>query len=146
MFQTSWKHKHAILEGRPVGIISIIDAIWYQLFTSLLFPFLDIYFLVMLIRLGSSFVMQGDAGDIAISQQFTASYSLIMFFRFSNILAAMLLARRVEPKLLLLAPFAWFGYRQILYFASIKAVYVGVMGHFAAWNKLERTGTARLKP
>ena len=46
MFQASWKHKRAILERKTVGFISLVDAIWYQLITSMIFPFFDIYFII----------------------------------------------------------------------------------------------------
>ena len=145
MFQASWKHKRSILERKTVGFISIVDAIWYQLITSVIYPFFDIYLIVFLLRLGFSYATTGSAGDVDLSMQISAAYLLIIMFEFVNIVIAMYLARRWEWVLLLVGPLARFGYRQLLYLASIKAIYAALMGKLAAWNKLERTGTARLE-
>jgi|GEM_PF-5514571 len=74
MFQASWKHKRSILERKTVGFISIVDAIWYQLITSVIYPFFDIYLIVFLLRLGFSYATTGSAGDVDLSMQISAAY------------------------------------------------------------------------
>lgn len=145
MFQASWKHKRAILERKTVGFISLVDAIWYQLITSMIFPFFDIYFIILVSRLAFNFTTQGNAGDVALFTQTSAVYLLIIALELLNILAAMFFAKRFELTLLIAGPLSRFGYRQLLYLASIQAIYAAITGKLAAWNKLERTGTARLE-
>lgn len=144
MFQVSWKHKGAVLEGRPVGFISIVDAIWYQLITSVIYPFIDLYLLITLARVGFALVTPASLSDIHIPLQLSLAYMVIVFFDFANIVTAMILARRFEWQFFLIAPLSRIGYRQMLYFASIQAVASAILGRIAQWNKLERAGTARL--
>lgn len=40
MLQVAWKHKGAISEGYAVGFVSIIDAVWYRVVSSFVYPWL----------------------------------------------------------------------------------------------------------
>ena len=144
MFQVSWKHKRSILERKSVGFISIVDAIWYQLMTSIIYPFIDLYLLIILGRVLFALLTPASMADVQVPMQLSGAYLIIVFFDFMNILTAMIFARRFEWKFLLIAPLTRIGYRQMLYIASIWAVLSAIFGRIAQWNKLERMGTAQL--
>jgi hypothetical protein len=50
--------------------------------------------------------------------------------------------RRWEWKTVLLVPLLLrFGYRQMLYFTAIRAIFRAATGHPTGWYKIDRTGT-----
>ena len=61
-----------------------------------------------------------------------------------NTLVAFWFEKRFDWWLLLLVPFLRFGYRQLLYISTIRALLQAMTGTVARWNKLHRTGNALL--
>ena len=145
MFQVSWKHKRSILEGLPVGIISLVDAVWYGLITSLIYPLVDAVLLVALLVWLYTFATEGLVSLSATSVDLSAPVLLIAAASFINVLAAFFFSRRFDLKLLMIVPLLTFGYRQLLYISSIRSIWRAVTGQAGTWNKLSRTGTAMLR-
>jgi cellulose synthase/poly-beta-1,6-N-acetylglucosamine synthase-like glycosyltransferase len=144
MFQVSWKHKRSIREGLPVGMISLVDAVWYGLITSLIYPFIDA---ILLIGFGIwlyAFASEGLTFLSVIPFKVSMAFLLLAAVDFVNILAAFLFARRFDLKLFLIVPLLRFGYRQLLYISSIRSIWRALLGRQGAWNKLARSGTATL--
>ena len=145
MFQVSWKHKRSIREGLPVGIFSLVDAVWYGLITSLIYPLVDAVLLFALGYFLYAFATEGLAALSAISLNLSAPFLLIAAAGFINVLAAFLFSRRFDLKLLLIVPLLTFGYRQLLYISSIRSIWRALTGQQGTWNKLSRTGTAMIR-
>lgn len=145
MLQVSWKHKRSIREGLPVGIFSLVDAVWYGLITSLIYPIVDTVLLFALGYLLYSFVTEGLAALSAISINLSAPFLLIAAASFINVIAAFFFSRRFDLKLLLIVPLLTFGYRQLLYISSIRSIWQAMTGQQGSWNKLNRTGTAMIR-
>lgn len=145
MFQVSWKHKRSILEGLPVGIISLVDAVWYGLITSLIYPLVDAVLLVALLVWLYTFATEGLVSLSATSVDLSAPVLLIAAASFINVLAAFFFSRRFDLKLLMIVPLLTFGYRQLLYISSIRSIWRALTGQAGTWNKLSRTGTAMLR-
>ncbi|MDX1779740.1 MAG: glycosyltransferase [Thalassovita sp.] len=145
MFQVSWKHKRSILEGLPVGFISIIDAVWYALVTSLIYPFVDVVLVTGLAYWLHAFVTEGAAGFTGFPIRASLAFVILAAAEFTNALAAFAFARRFEWKLLLIVPLLRFGYRQMLYISSIQAISRALVGRLSGWNKIVRTGTAVIR-
>lgn len=140
MLEVSWKHRGTIAEGRAVGL-SIIDAIWFGLVSSLISPLVDV--LLVLLLAGAVFNL-ATGGALSLSGFPTVvllSYFFLTAIDMLNTLAAFWFERRFQWRLLLLVPFLRFGYRQLLYVSTIRAIWHALTGHMAGWNKLERTGT-----
>lgn len=139
MLQTSWKHRKSIAEGRAIGMVSIVDAIWFSLLTSILSPLVDILLLSILAKAIFLMITQGYAGLSGFPLVIVASYLLLMTLDVTNTLAAFWFEKKFNLKLLLLTPILRFGYRQLLYISSLKALWHAITGRLPGWQKLERT-------
>jgi cellulose synthase/poly-beta-1,6-N-acetylglucosamine synthase-like glycosyltransferase/peptidoglycan/xylan/chitin deacetylase (PgdA/CDA1 family) len=140
MLEVSWKHRGAIAEGRAVGL-SIIDAIWFGLVSCLLSPLVDVLLLLLLV---DAIFLVATGGELSWSGFPTVvllSYFFLTAIDMMNTIAAFWFERRFQWRLLVLVPFLRFGYRQLLYISTIRAIWHALTGHMAGWNKLERTGS-----
>ena len=144
MLQVSWKHRRAVREFRSVGVVSIVDAIWYQLVTSLIYPFIDLVLLLAILQALLMIVTEGYVYEMTLPIVGSSAYLMLALFDFVNVGVAMLFARRFDISLFLAAPLIRFGYRQMLYISQIRAIFAALTGRLAAWDKLEREGTATM--
>ena len=139
MLQVSWKHRGAVFEGRAVGYVSILDAIWFSVLTTILSPVVDLIMVIVLGIIASRAVMGepllGDSATL-----FLAGYLGLTLIDILNTLATFRFERRFSLGLLLLTPLLRLGYRQLLYVCTIRAVWRALTGRLAVWNTLERTG------
>lgn len=145
MFEVSWKHRSAIAERRAVGI-SIIDAIWFGLISSLLSPVVDILLVLLIVKAiigvaaGETITMTGLPVVVVVS------YFLLTGLDILNTLVAFRFEKRFDWRLLALVPVLRFGYRQLLYVSTINAIWHALIGQIAGWNKLARTGAVFNRP
>ncbi|MDP3262745.1 MAG: glycosyltransferase [Tabrizicola sp.] len=139
MLQTSWKHRMAIREGHPVGFISIIFAVWFNVLTTILSPLVDLVVLV-LIGLAASRLMMGQPVLNDGASLFVAGYLGLALLDLLNTVATFRFERRFDLRLLMLTPLVHLGYRQLLYVATVRATWRAITGRLTAWQKLERTG------
>lgn len=151
MLQVAWKHRRAIGEGRTVGFISIVDSIVFGLVSSVVSPLVDLLLILMLINGIIVFATGGEATLAGFPTIVLLSYLALSIIDVINTLIAFRFERRFDLKLLLLVPFLRFGYRQLLYISTLRALWQVFTGRMAGWNKLERsgaelTGTFRASP
>lgn len=144
MIQVSWKHKKAVSELRPVGFISLVDAIWYNLVTSMIYPIIDLIIIVAAINLGYAYLTTGSFVGVAFPPLVAVAYFLSIFMDLLNIFVSMAFAKRFNFKLFLLAPLMGFGYRQLLYISTLRAIFAALFGSAMTWNKMDRSDTTRL--
>ena len=144
MLQVAWKHKGAIIEGRPVGFISIADAVWYRVVSSLVYPLVDLIILGTVASWGYTIATQGSIGLNDLSTSAILLFLMLTFLDVINLAAAFWFERKVEWKLLFLVPFLRFGYRQMLYISSMRSILHAISGHLRGWQKLKRTDTAHI--
>jgi cellulose synthase/poly-beta-1,6-N-acetylglucosamine synthase-like glycosyltransferase len=145
MLQTSWKHRRAITEGRPVGIVSIIDAIWFSVLTTILSPIVDLI-IVILLGVVATRLMTGHPFTDGSFTWLLVGYLGLTLIDVLNTLATFRFEKRFSLWLLLLTPLVRFGYRQLLYVATLRATWRAITGRLTDWNKLERSGAMNTKP
>ncbi len=144
MLQVSWKHMGAVAEGRPVGIISIINAIWYRSISSFVYPLVDIILAYAFFTWAYTVATQGFPPLDSISISFVLLFLFLTFLDAINLLAASWLDRKFEWKLMLLVPFLRFGYWQLIYLSSLRSIFHALSGRLRGWQKLKRTDTAKI--
>jgi poly-beta-1,6 N-acetyl-D-glucosamine synthase len=144
MLQVAWKHRRAILEKKVVGLISITDAVFMQIIGSLLHVFVDLILIFSLIDLVTSFWLEGTASLSGISLLAFLAYVVLTLVDAFNLAAVFWFERKWEWRLFLYLPFIRFGFRQLLYFSSLRAIHRALMGHRGQWNKLNRMNTAQM--
>jgi len=87
------------------------------------------------------------AGTVAasgISGFVLISYLVLIAIDMTNTAVAFRLERRFSLKLFLIVPLMRFGYRQLIYISSLRAIVRAITGRLATWHKLSRKGTVKL--
>ena len=145
LLQVTWKHKKSVFEGYSIGYLSVIDTIWHRLVVSFILPVFD---LIILIGLGSWIYNLATLGSISPDKQATTALAIVLLHTILDIpmiLAAFAYERKFRLRLLVLTPFLRIIFRQVLYLAALKSLYMAFAGRLAKWNKLSRTGTAKIQ-
>ncbi len=145
MFQVSWKHRRSIIERLPVGYISLIDAVLYGLVTSLIYPFMDLILVIVGFQLINAVITDGFSVLTEIPPKGALAFFLLSAIDVANVLATFAFIRRFEWRLLVGAPLMRFGYRQLLYISSLRALWRALVGRQTHWNKLKRLNTAIIR-
>lgn len=144
MLQTSWKHRRSIREGRAVGYISIVDAIWISFLSSLTAPLVDLLLIVLAVQAGFVLATTGFAAIDVMTLVAVAGYFGLVIVDVLLAAAAFALERRRDVWMIGLVPLLRFGYRQIMVFAALNALWRAITGRLYGWNKLARTGTVHV--
>jgi cellulose synthase/poly-beta-1,6-N-acetylglucosamine synthase-like glycosyltransferase/peptidoglycan/xylan/chitin deacetylase (PgdA/CDA1 family) len=140
MFQTAWKHKGAIREGRAVGLVSIPDMLIYGYLFPLLAPIADVFVLILLYRLISG-AWVGEVGAALSDTSGTLILAYLILPLLDLVVAtyALVAEGRGNLRLLWLFPFQRFFYRQLLYFSVYRSVFRAMSGALAGWGKMRRS-------
>ena len=139
MFQCAWKHKHAFVERRAVGLISIPDMLIFGYLFPLLAPIADAFILLLLYN-----VLSGSwSGEVGTAVSDTPGYLILAYMilpLFDLLVAAYALKTdgRESMKLLWLFPFQRFFYRQLLYYSVYRSVLRALTGSLADWGRVRR--------
>jgi cellulose synthase/poly-beta-1,6-N-acetylglucosamine synthase-like glycosyltransferase/peptidoglycan/xylan/chitin deacetylase (PgdA/CDA1 family) len=129
--QCLWKHRGAFLDPRAgaLGMVAMPYMLLFQILLLLAGPLMDACLLGL--------CLLGHGGHAAVmAALFLAAEFLLTAIAFS-----------FEPEAkwpLLLVPLQRLVYRQIIYWTALKATFYAVRGRYPGWQKLARTGTARV--
>jgi peptidoglycan-N-acetylglucosamine deacetylase len=140
--QCLWKHRSILRTRKPRGLALIgIPQTWvFQIFFSLIAPFIDLTLLTSMLTTALKVYQHGWAQsqhDIVYMARFWTAFAAID-------IASGFVAYRLEPRemhypvLLLIAQ--RFVYRQIMYVVVIRAVTSALRGPRVGWGKLTRSG------
>ncbi|MEW9922133.1 glycosyltransferase [Marimonas sp. MJW-29] len=141
MFQSAWKHKGAILEGRGVGYVSLPDMVIFGYLFPLLAPVADLFVLM----LGYHLIAGSWSGDVGQAAQTVApemiwAYLALPALEFMIAAYAVLTDRTAKKSLIFIWPFQRIFYRPILYFTVFRALMRALSGTLATWGKTRRHG------
>ena len=139
MLQTSFKHWRAIPERRAIGLVSILDAIWFSLLTSILSPLVDFLLIIITVKIIVGYSLHGSASLNGFPLPVIISYFALAAIDVGNTLAAFWFEKKFDLKLLLLTPALRFGYRQLIYVSSLQAMRDAITGRMPGWQKLQRS-------
>jgi cellulose synthase/poly-beta-1,6-N-acetylglucosamine synthase-like glycosyltransferase len=132
--QATWKHRGAVKERGPLGLIGLPSIFFVQVALPLLAPAFDVFALY-----GILFVNPG---------RYLAYWAAV------NVLSLLvaLYAFRLDgesPRVLWALPLQQFVYRQLIYLVVFESVISALAGTRLRWHKLTRTGdlvVARVNP
>ena len=127
--QCLWKHRPALFQHGAFGWIALPSLWLYQILFPAISPIMDVY-LVYSIFAGN-FARVGQMYLFMFGIEFIAAFIATVMDR-SNI--------RLLPWLFLQK----FLYRQLMYYVVLKSLIAAIRGSAVGWNKLERTGAARV--
>jgi peptidoglycan-N-acetylglucosamine deacetylase len=145
--QCIWKHRKATFSTKhPVLGFVALPQIWlFQIFLALAAPLVD---LAVIYSLGSALLdrmfhpVEWSPDKLAQSLLYWAVFILVDL---SAAALGMALERKAPWKDLIWIPIQRFGYRQLMYYVVIKAVFTAIRGPRVGWNKLERRATAAVE-
>ncbi|EBA16121.1 glycosyl transferase and polysaccharide deacetylase fusion [Roseobacter sp. SK209-2-6] len=141
MFQSAWKHKEAIREGRSIGLVSIPDMLVFGYLFPLLAPIADLFIAIVIY----SYFSGGWTGDVGSSldpnqTKLLWAYLTLPALEFLIAFYAISTDREESNWSLLLFPLQRVFYRPLLYFSVMRAILRALTGRLATWNSLKRQG------
>ena len=143
--QVAWKHKDTLFRRRfgTVGFFAIPNIFIFQIFFSLIAPFMDIAFASSLIWALWQKYQHPIGYDIAQTLHGTITYYLIFLaLDMATSVIPFFLERKEQWRLLLYLPLQRFFYRQLMYYVAIKSVSAAIKGRFVKWGNIERKATS----
>jgi cellulose synthase/poly-beta-1,6-N-acetylglucosamine synthase-like glycosyltransferase len=138
MLQSGWKHKRALTEFRPVGLISIFDFLFVGTLNQLLAPIVDLVLVASIVSLMADAVAGQPILSPTTSLMTIASYMVLPVLDILLAVAAFRFAKNENWSLMLLVPLQRFCYRQLLYITVYRAIGRAISGQLAQWQKPER--------
>ena len=125
--QSVWKHRRALVEPRPIGLVGLPYAWTFQVVVALLGPVVDVAALYGLLT--------GHAFSVAVTWAgFTAAQVALAAWAFR------LDGESLRP--LWAVPLQQIAYRQLMYLVVIQSVAAAGAGTRLRWHKLRRLGLA----
>jgi len=129
--QAAWKHRRALSEGTPLGIVGLPYLVLFQVLVPLVAPVIDLFGLYGLVFLDPVPVAACWLAFNAL-QVGLAAYALRLD------------GERLRP--VWAVPLQQFVYRQLMYLVVIESVGTAISGRRLRWHKLRRTGGVVLSP
>ena len=142
MLQTAWKHRRAVFEGRPIGVVGVPNILLFGTLLPLLAPLADLLLVIAVLGVAADRIQH----PMALVDR-TWLYAMLFYGVYlASDLVLGIIAFGFEPKerksLLLWMVFQRFFYRQLLYFVVFRAVFFALTGRLAGWRKVTRILTA----
>ncbi|KXK06619.1 MAG: glycosyl transferase family protein [Acidobacteria bacterium OLB17] len=145
--QCMWKHKNALFNPRygTLGFIAMPNVWIFQILFPLISPLMDLMFVWSLISaLMNHFEHQQEyAHSSSNLNNILFYYALFLAVDWLGALAAFLMEKKEQKKLLWWLAIQRFCYRQVMYWVMVKSVYMAVKGVVVGWGKLERKATVQ---
>lgn len=141
MFQSAWKHKGAIIDGRSVGLVSITDMFVFGYIFPLLAPIADLFVVIMLYNLAAG-GWAAEVGDSQTVQSTLYLWAYLTLPAMELLIAAIAISSDEDESMwsLCLFPLQRLVYRPLLYFSVIRSILRAVTGRLASWGIQKRQG------
>jgi cellulose synthase/poly-beta-1,6-N-acetylglucosamine synthase-like glycosyltransferase/peptidoglycan/xylan/chitin deacetylase (PgdA/CDA1 family)/spore germination protein YaaH len=144
--QTAWKHKEVFFRKRygALGFFAIPNIFVFQVFFTLISPFMDLAIIFSLIWVGWQKYQHPIGYDA-----YQALHGMLMYYLLflavdmTTSFVPFLLERKEQLRLIFLLPLQRFFYRQLMYYVAIKSTAAAIKGTFVRWGKLERKDTSQ---
>ena len=144
--QCAWKHRDALFRRRygALGFVALPNAWIFQLVFPFLAPVADLLFAWSLVTVYLNKLQHGAEYAMQSLEQVVLYYLAFLAVDWLAGVAALLLEPGEERGLSWLVLLQRFVYRQVLYWAVVKAVFAAAQGRARGWGKLVRKGTVEL--
>ena len=144
--QCAWKHRGALFRRRygTLGFVALPNVWVFQLLFAFLAPVADLLFGWSLATVYWNKVQHGAEYAMQSLQQVVLYYLAFLAVDWLAGIAALLMEPGEEKGLSWLVLLQRFVYRQVLYWAVVRAVFAAAQGRARGWGKLVRKGTVDL--
>ena len=145
--QCIWKHRAALFSLRlpALGFVALPQIWVFQIVLALAAPLVD---LAVIWSIGTALIdrmfhpVEWSSDHLTTALLYWAAFVLVDV---SAGALGMAMERRAPWRDLIWIPIQRFGYRQLMYYVVVKAVFTAIRGPRVGWGKLERRATAAME-
>ena len=141
--QCLWKHRRITLRPRygSLGLIAIPQIWLFQFLLTAVAPLVDLALIWQIITSSLQLLQHQDQYDPDTLRKVVAYYLIFLVIDLGSATVALLMERREKWRLVPLLVLQRFGYRQLMYWVVLKALFTAGIGPLVGWGKLERKAT-----
>lgn len=143
--QCMWKHKDALFNPRfgTLGMIAMPNVWIFQILFPLISPLMDLLFVwTLLSALISTLEHQQEYAHTPTDVSHVIFfYVLFLAVDWLGALAAFMMEKAEQKRLIWWLLIQRFGYRQVMYWVMVRSVITAIRGAIVGWGKLERKAT-----
>ncbi len=145
--QCIWKHRAAMfsLQRPALGFVALPQIWLFQIVLALAAPLVDLAVIWSVIAAVTSRMFHPVEWSSDSLMQALLYWAVFILVDLSAGALGMALERRAPWRDLFWLPIQRFGYRQLMYYVVVKAVFTAVRGPRVGWGKLERRATAAVE-
>jgi cellulose synthase/poly-beta-1,6-N-acetylglucosamine synthase-like glycosyltransferase/peptidoglycan/xylan/chitin deacetylase (PgdA/CDA1 family) len=141
--QCLWKHRKVTLRPHygTLGLIAIPQTWLFQFLLTAIAPLVDLALIWQIVTAGLQLLQHQDQYDPDTLRKVVAYYLVFLVIDLGSATVALLMERREKWRLVPLLVLQRFGYRQLMYWVVLKALFTAAIGPLVGWGKLERKAT-----
>lgn len=141
--QCLWKHRQVTLRPRfgALGLIAVPQTWLFQFLLTIVAPLVDLALIWRLAASSMQLLQHQDQYDPGSLQKVVAYYLAFLVIDLGSAALALLMERREKWRLVPSLVLQRFGYRQLMYWVVLKALFTAAIGPLVGWGKLERKST-----
>jgi cellulose synthase/poly-beta-1,6-N-acetylglucosamine synthase-like glycosyltransferase len=141
--QCLWKHRRITLRPRygTLGLVAIPQIWLFQFLLTAIAPLVDLALIWQIITSSLQLLQHQDQYDPDTLRKVVAYYLIFLVIDLGSATVALLMERREKWRLVPLLVLQRFGYRQLMYWVVLKALFTAAIGPLVGWVKLERKAT-----
>ena len=141
--QCLWKHRRITLRPRygSLGLIAIPQIWLFQFLLTAIAPLVDLALIWQIVTSSLQLLQHQDQYDPDTLRKVVAYYLIFLVIDLGSATVALLMERREKWRLVPLLVLQRFGYRQLMYWVVLKALFTAAIGPLVGWGKLERKAT-----
>jgi len=144
--QCLWKHRKVTLRPRygTLGLIAVPQTWLFQFLLTVIAPLVDLALVWQIAAASLQILQHQDQYDPDTLQKVMVYYVVFLLVDLGSATLALMMERREKLKLAPLLVLQRFGYRQLMYWVVLKALFTAVIGPLVSWGKLERKSTVKV--
>ena len=144
--QCLWKHRKVTLRPRygTLGLIAVPQTWLFQFLLTVIAPLVDLALVWQIATASLQILQHQDQYDPDSLQRVMVYYLVFLLVDLGSATLALMMERREKLKLAPLLVLQRFGYRQLMYWVVLKALFTAVIGPLVSWGKLDRKSTVKV--
>jgi peptidoglycan-N-acetylglucosamine deacetylase len=141
--QCLWKHRRITLRPRygTLGLVAIPQIWLFQFLLTAIAPLVDLALIWQIVTSSLQLLQHQDQYDPDTLRKVVAYYLIFLAIDLGSATVALLMERCEKWRLVPLLVLQRFGYRQLMYWVVLRALFTAAIGPLVGWGKLERKAT-----
>ena len=138
--QCLWKHRRVTLRPRygSLGLLAMPQTWLFQFALTVIAPLVDLALVCQIAVASLQLLQHQDQYDPDSLRKVLIYYLVFVLIDLGSAILALVMERREKWSLAPLLVLQRFGYRQLMYWVVLKALFTAAIGPLVGWGKLER--------